>query len=173
HTIVLVTHATTNINVCDYVCFLAQGGRLAYYGPPDEAKTFFGKASFAEIYSALEPTEENPNIPAQVEARFKASPAYQRYVVAPLSQGPAGQTARQDTAIRPPRRGRPLKQFVLLSMRYIELLKNDTGTLAILLLQAPIIALILMFLASSNTFSATRVTICPTRANILATSGPI
>src|SRR6266700_1674745 len=35
HTIVLVTHATNNINNCDYVCFLAQGGRLAYFGPPD------------------------------------------------------------------------------------------------------------------------------------------
>src|ERR1051326_3370428 len=99
HTIILVTHATTNINVCDYVCFLAQGGRLAYYGPPDEAKTFFGKASFAEIYSALEPTEENPTIPAQVEASFKASPDYQRYVLAPLQQGPAGRMSEQSAPI--------------------------------------------------------------------------
>src|SRR5205085_6147754 len=34
-TIVLVTHATNNINSCDYVCFLAQGGRLVYFGPPN------------------------------------------------------------------------------------------------------------------------------------------
>src|SRR6266699_70855 len=74
HTIVLVTHATNNINACDYVCFLCQGGRLAYYGPPNEAKTYFGKTDFAEIYSALEPTDENPNIPAQAEEKFKASP---------------------------------------------------------------------------------------------------
>ncbi|HAH00383.1 MAG TPA: ABC transporter ATPase, partial [Ktedonobacter sp.] len=32
HTILLVTHATNNINVCDYVCFLAPGGRLVYFG---------------------------------------------------------------------------------------------------------------------------------------------
>src|SRR5207245_3795771 len=32
HTILLVTHATNNINACDYVCFIAQGGRLAYFG---------------------------------------------------------------------------------------------------------------------------------------------
>src|SRR5258708_38030733 len=42
HPIVLVTHATNNINACDYVCFLAQGARLAYFGPPNEAKTYFG-----------------------------------------------------------------------------------------------------------------------------------
>src|SRR5439155_15986503 len=87
HTIVLVTHATNNINACDYVCFLCQGGRLAYYGPPDEAKTYFGKTDFAEIYSALEPTDENPNIPAQAEEKFKASPYYQQYVQRPLELG--------------------------------------------------------------------------------------
>ncbi len=53
HTVVLVTHATNNINACDYVCFLAQGGRLAYFGPPDEAKSYFGKTDFAEIYTSL------------------------------------------------------------------------------------------------------------------------
>src|SRR5205814_6578393 len=70
HTIVLVTHATNNINACDYVCLLCQGGRLAYYGPPEEAKAYFGKTDFAEIYSALEPTEEDRNIPSEAEERF-------------------------------------------------------------------------------------------------------
>ena len=86
-TIVLVTHATNNINACDYVCFLAQGGRMAYFGPPDKAKEFFEKPDFAEIYSVLEPTREQPDIPAQAEARFLASPDYQRYVVQPASAG--------------------------------------------------------------------------------------
>src|SRR6266576_4874893 len=45
-TIVLVTHATNNINVCDYICFLCQGGRLAYFGPPNNAKSYFGKTDF-------------------------------------------------------------------------------------------------------------------------------
>src|SRR5579875_590466 len=89
HTIILVTHATNNINNCDYICFLSQGGRLAYYGPPDGAKAYFGKTDFAEIYSALEPTEENPNIPAEAEARFRQSEEYQKYVVGPLNSGPA------------------------------------------------------------------------------------
>ena len=77
HTIVLVTHATNNINACDYICFLAQGGRLAYFGPPNEAKAYFGKTDFAEIYSALEPTEANPGIPEEAEKRFAASPEFQ------------------------------------------------------------------------------------------------
>src|SRR6266496_4051961 len=152
HTIVLVTHATNNINSCDYVCFLCQGGHLAYFGPPEEAKAYFGKTDFAEIYSALEPTDENPNIPAQVEEKFRTSPDFQKYVVEPLNQGPAGQTntSLETATVKQPKRGNPWKQFSLLSSRYRELLKNDTGNLLILLLQAPIIAAILILMLSSG-----------------------
>jgi ABC transport system ATP-binding/permease protein len=165
HTIALVTHATNNINACDYICFLAQGGRLAYFGPPNDAKAYFGKTDFAEIYSALEPTEENPNIPAQAENRFKASPDYQKYVVDPLNQGPAGHTnaSQQTVAVKPPKRGNPWKQFSLLSLRYRELLMNDRGNLLILLLQAPIIAAILVLMLSSGghgTFDPSSVAKC-------------
>jgi energy-coupling factor transporter ATP-binding protein EcfA2/ABC-type multidrug transport system permease subunit len=162
HTIILVTHATNNINACDYVCFLAQGGRLAYYGPPNEAKTFFGKADFAEIYSALEPTDENPDIPGEAEARFKASPDYQKYVVQPLNEGPAGRTSvlQSTTQIKLPKRGNPWKQFALLSLRYVELLKNDVVNLLILLLQAPIIGLILMLIAAPDVFAPKNIATC-------------
>ncbi len=172
HTIVLVTHATNNINTCDYICFLCQGGRLAYFGPPDEAKKFFGKTDFAEIYSALEPTDENPNIPAQAEAVFKQSPYYQRYVVQSLNQGPAGRANAQQMTqqVLPPKRGNPWQQFMLLSMRYLELLKNDKGNLLILILQAPIIGLILFFLAGSGTFGTSSIVTCRPPG---ATTGPV
>ena len=168
HTIVLVTHATNNINACDYVCFLAQGGRLAYFGPPGDAKKYFDKTDFAEIYSALEPTEQNPNIPADAEARFKASPYYRQYVQEPLAQGPAARASLSGAtaALKQPMRGNPWKQFMLLSMRYIELLKNDRGNLMILLLQAPIIALILFLLAAPDVFSHTNIVNCPPNAQV-------
>src|SRR5256884_6536520 len=168
HTIVLVTHATNNINTCDYVCFLAQGGRLAYFGPPDDAKKYFDKTDFAEIYSALEPTEQNLNIPAEAEARFKASPYYRQYVQESLAQGPAARASVSGAtvALKQPMRGNPWKQFMLLSMRYIELLKNDRGNLMILLLQAPIIALILFLLAAPDVFSHTNIVNCPPNPQI-------
>src|SRR6266487_3983217 len=168
HTIVLITHATNNINACDYVCFLCQGGRLAFFGPPDDAKTYFEKTDFAEIYSALEPTEQNKNIPQEAEARFKTSPYYWQYVQTPLEQGPAGRSRVIDATIevKPPRRGDPMKQFRLLSMRYLDLLKNDTGNLLILLLQAPVIALILFFLVAPLTFTSSSVATCPPNPQI-------
>ncbi len=166
HTIALVTHATNNINTCDYVCFLCQGGRLAFFGPPDEAKKYFGKTDFAEIYSSLEPTEDNPNIPEEAAARFKVSEQYREFVITPLRSGPtsgvSGQTAVQP--VKRPKRGNPLTQFLLLSQRNIELLKNDRATLMIMLLQAPLIAIFLMLLirfeVGAGIFDANKVVQC-------------
>jgi ABC-type multidrug transport system ATPase subunit/pSer/pThr/pTyr-binding forkhead associated (FHA) protein len=162
HTIILVTHATNNINACDYICFLCQGGHLAYFGPPNEAKTYFGKTDFAEIYSALEPTEENPDIPVKAEERYRQSNDYKRYLEGPIKQGPAAQInlLAETATIKPPKRGNPWKQFFLLSLRYIELLLNDRINLAILVLQAPIIALILYFMTGSGTFGVNSIVGC-------------
>jgi len=149
HTIILVTHATNNINNCDYVCFLAPGndkhpgGRLAYFGPPAEATAYFNLSDFADIYNALEPTDADPDIPEKAEARFKVSPQYKLYVALPRSQTPP--PAPGAGTSKPPQ-GDPWKQFSLLSARYLELLRNDRVNLLVLLLQAPIVALILLFL---------------------------
>lgn len=51
-TVVMVTHATANIEQCDYVAFLSDG-RLAYYGPPKDALTFYNVTDFADIYLQL------------------------------------------------------------------------------------------------------------------------
>jgi len=178
HTIVLVTHATNNIKTCDYVCFLCSGGRLAYFGPPAEATDYFGKNDFAEIYTSLEPTEDNPDIPAEAQARFKTSQQYRQYVEEPLriaaqatAARPALQTGQSPQQTRSAvkkkktvKRGNPFTQFGLLFQRNLELLKNDTGNLIILLLQAPLIALFLMLLiyfeVGTGLFDANKVIQC-------------
>ncbi len=175
HTIVLVTHATNDITFCDYVCFLAQGGRLAFYGPPTEALTYFGTRDFAEIYNALEPTPDDKKIPADAADNFKRSPYYQRYVKEPLDRVVAGREALFEAMEqeRRPRRGRPRRQFWLLTRRYIKLLTHDMNTLLTLLLQAPIIGLILFYLATPNVFASTSITSCPLHANPANNTGPI
>ena len=172
HTIVLVTHATNNINTCDYVCFLCSGGRLAFFGPPEEAKAYFGKTDFAEIYSSLEPTEENPNIPEEAATRFKVSPQYKEYVIAPLHTGPT-QTGgtngipKTQEVKRSKKNGNPIKQFLLLSQRHLELLRNDTSNLIILLLGAPLLAILLMVVVRAEVgtgiFDANNVVQCAPR----------
>lgn len=178
-TIILVTHATNNINICDYVCFLAQGGRLAYFGPPNEAKAFFERTDFAEIYSTLEPTKEQQEIPRQAETRFLASPDYQHYVAEPLRRGQAQESKtaplRAEKSRKRVKRGNAWSQFILLSRRYLELLKNDTGNLFILLLQAPVIAIMLVlmvrFEVGMGIFDAAKLVQCSTQ--IYTSSGPL
>ncbi len=175
HTIILVTHATTNIRVCDYVCFLARGGRLVYYGPPDDALSYFGVQSYAEIYNALDPTDDHKDAPKEAEERFKHSPYYARYVAGPLNQELEEHENLEELnmPVKLAKRGSPWRQFRILTRRYLELLKNDVVNLAILLLQAPIIGIILYYLAGPATFSSTSVTTCPLHANPLSQSGPI
>jgi ABC-type multidrug transport system ATPase subunit/pSer/pThr/pTyr-binding forkhead associated (FHA) protein len=154
HTIILVTHATNNISTCDYVCFMAQGGRLAYFGPPEQAKIYFGREDFAEIYGSLEATEENSTIPEEADIRFRTSKDYQTYVAEPLkdirqSTGKAATSPKNQTRSKELRRSKhrnPWKQFSLLCLRHVELLKNNVSNLSILLLQAPLVALLLMLL---------------------------
>lgn len=52
-TIVLITHATSNIVQCDQVAFLAEG-RLVYFGPPNDTPAFFEVDDFADIYERIE-----------------------------------------------------------------------------------------------------------------------
>jgi energy-coupling factor transporter ATP-binding protein EcfA2 len=176
HTIVLVTHATNNINVCDYVCFLAQGGRLAYFGSPEEARTYFGKTEFAEIYSSLTASDEQPNIPEEAEDRFKHSSNYQAYI-APLEERATSVETRPPTTrvIKRSRSGKRLKQFWLLSQRYLELLKNNRLALFLMLAQAPLIALFLMLLVrfeiGPGVFEPNNIVLC--QPQIFTAAGPI
>jgi ABC-type multidrug transport system ATPase subunit/pSer/pThr/pTyr-binding forkhead associated (FHA) protein len=57
-TVMLVTHATANIEQCNHVTFLVEGN-LAYYGPPSDAISFFQARDFADIYLKLS-EEVNP-----------------------------------------------------------------------------------------------------------------
>ncbi|MEO7001284.1 MAG: ATP-binding cassette domain-containing protein, partial [Ktedonobacterales bacterium] len=80
HSVVLTTHTTSHLGVCDFVCFLAPGGRLAYYGPPDELRRHFQLDDYAEIYTTLAAA------PERWVAAFRQSPDYMKYVVRPRLQ---------------------------------------------------------------------------------------
>jgi ABC-type multidrug transport system ATPase subunit len=68
-TVVLVTHATANIEQCNHVAFLVRGN-LAYYGPPQEAISFFGTRDFADIYLKLS-EEVEPNNTRQLPTEIQ------------------------------------------------------------------------------------------------------
>lgn len=169
-TIVLVTHATNNINFCDYVCFLG-AGRLIYFGPPHQAKLFFKKKEFANIYNELETKEACK----QWSAKFRQDAAYKTYIDAPLQRIRGQKSQGTQAKLKRPKRSRPFAQWLLLCKRYLELLKNDKGNLALLLLQAPVIALIVFAFIQVGVgpggFNINHIVECPRTAQIFTKQG--
>ncbi|MFN2186217.1 MAG: ABC transporter permease, partial [Anaerolineae bacterium] len=151
-TIVLITHATKNVTLCDQVIFLAKGGRLAYFGPPREALDYFGVGDFDEIYEQL----EEKRSPEEWEARYRQSDQYEQYVVRRLggangvlpAAGSQTGAAESDRAVRRPNLAPPktkakqpsaLRQFGVLTARYLEIIRSDRTYLLMMLLLAPIL----------------------------------
>ena len=152
-TVVLVTHTTANVDLCDDICFLAPGGRLAYFGPPQQLQQFFQGASYADIYNLL---YENPEEWAD---RFRASPDFQQYVAGPRLQSKQLARAQEAQEAQKQEDGPPVEgvscdnsflQFWLLTRRYVNVMAHDLPTLILLLLQAPIIAGLVWLLAEAN-----------------------
>ncbi|MGC8452238.1 MAG: ATP-binding cassette domain-containing protein [Cylindrospermopsis raciborskii] len=83
-TIILVTHATANINACDRIVFLRkkpndkynEGCELCYFGTPEDALDFFEVQDFSDIYIELEPRKNVVNYPE----KFKESTYYTKYI---------------------------------------------------------------------------------------------
>lgn len=161
-TIILVTHATQNIEQCDYLAFMASGGKLAFFGPPREAKSFFfpdrpvEEVTYSHIYLALSRSEEGNQTPDQWVAKFRASACYDQYVrarapqAAPISDGerppPTSQSARPQVSRAELRQ--QVGQFSILARRTVRLLFRDRLNALFLLLQAPIAAILLVAVSS-------------------------
>ncbi|MEB3280023.1 MAG: ATP-binding cassette domain-containing protein [Lyngbya sp.] len=132
-TVILVTHATANIKLCDRIIFLGRGGRLCYFGPPRQAFEFFEIESddFADIYNLLE-EEANAHTWA---AQFQRSNEYKQYVANHLSIGEAPPTK---IAPPPPKQASIREQLTILTQRYFQLTQRDPVNLLLNLLTAPV-----------------------------------
>ena len=153
-TIVLITHATKNVMMCDKVIFLARGGYLAYYGPPEEALPYFDQyrtpqerqqkdIEFDDIYMIL--GDEKRGKGKDWSQRYLQSRQYRENVIGRLEVGrvamPAG--AEATGAQRPTARSQAgtLRQFLILSARNLRIMMADKFGLALMLALAPIIGL--------------------------------
>lgn len=177
-TIILVTHATKNVMLCDQVIFLTKGGYLAFFGPPDEALRYFDQYrsqqdrrlkpdfEFDDIYNLIDPDKTLPEnatekqklaIAAEWAQRYRQSPYYQKYVVDRTRE--ARQSIQKDAhrSAGAAKRQRPrtsaLRQFAILSARGFAVLRRDPKSLAVLLLQAPLIGIMSLINLNKEIFT--------------------
>jgi ABC-type multidrug transport system ATPase subunit len=148
HTIVLITHATKNVMLCDQVAFLARGGYLAYYGPPDRALEYFQVPDFDGIYEKL---EEESRSPEDWARQYLGSEFYREFVVNRLMSdgiavGRNGATPIAATAprapARPARTASPMRQWAIMARRYLDIIRRDRVAFLLLFILAPAIGLI-------------------------------
>ena len=85
--IVLISHRLNFLDYADYVGWLAPGGHLVYFGPPDELDDYFGinqGFSPARRYAAVYDRLEHIPDPAQLAAEFKQTRYYQEHIASRL-----------------------------------------------------------------------------------------
>ena len=137
-TIILVTHTTLNLHLCDQVVFLGTGGKLCYAGRPAGALSFFDVDDFVDVYGKIDGDgEEWEHKFAEIE---KPEPRDQSYA------------APQESPLTGRRTPSFVSQLATLAGRYAKLIRNDRSRLALLLLQAPLLAALISFVAGSSCF---------------------
>lgn len=132
-TVILVTHSTLQLALCDKIVFMGKGGNLCYFGSYNDALNFFGVDDIVDIYNMITDNAE------------KWSEQYKRTVFPAghprtfrVSSGHAGESK--------------LKQLAVLCARYIKLVLNDKQRLILLLAQAPILAFLISLVADGKQF---------------------
>jgi len=135
-TIIMVTHTTQNIHLCDKVIIMGSGGRLCYCGKPDKALEFFGVTSLVDVYDM---TTQNSKYWSQrfAQSVYESQEYEQRQTTA--------------TQIKKRKYSR-FGQLKVLMSRYFELIWNDKQRLLLLMLQPLLIGLLLMVVAADEVF---------------------
>ncbi|WP_157260618.1 ATP-binding cassette domain-containing protein [Patulibacter minatonensis] len=135
--VMLVTHATRSLHLCDRIAVMGRGGLTCFIGPPADALRFFGVQDADEIYEALDRTPA-----AEWHSAFVASEHAQSTWDGPSQPGGLG--AR--------RRPAALPQFFLFLRRYALLTVRDRRTLTTIALQAPLLAFLTALLFKTGVF---------------------
>jgi len=158
--VLCITHNVDHVDLCDLALIL-NAGRLVFYGPPAEGLAYFRIRRMSELYDRLAEKDA-----VAWEREFAACSLYRTYVAERLAgaaaesiltpapprsdapRSPVGQAFQPDrtlpaAAVR--KRSHPFfHQFRVLAVRYLELLWRDYRTLRLLVLQAPLVASIIL-----------------------------
>ncbi|MBC8508441.1 MAG: FHA domain-containing protein, partial [Chloroflexi bacterium] len=155
-TIILITHATKNVMMCDKAIFLARGGNMAFYGAPEDALEYFDHyrndrerrekdMEFDDIYRIL--NDDARGAPEEWRERYLQSHVYAKLMG---WEGPRAGTQVGTQAIAAQQSGRvqaakrrlsSLRQFMILSTRNLKIILQDKVSLAMMLILAPILGL--------------------------------
>lgn len=133
-TVILVTHSTLQLKLCDKIVFMGKGGNLCFYGSYDEALSFFGVSDIVDVYNMITDHAK--------EWKIKYSKSTNQNI------------KRRTTANTPISQSREKRfsQLSVLCARYMKLVTNDRQRLLLLMAQAPLLAFLISFVANGKQF---------------------
>ena len=133
-TVVLVTHSTLQLQLCDKIVFMGRGGNLCFFGSYQEALRFFQVDDIVDVYNKITDDAET----------------WRDRYAAMVSQPPReyDEQHKPEGSEKKPR----LRQLRVLCARYFKLVINDRQRLLLLMLQAPLLALLISFVANDQQF---------------------
>ncbi len=133
-TIMLVTHSTLQLKLCDKIFFMGKGGNLCFCGSYEDALAFFGVSDVIDIYELI------------TDAAQKWREKYD------ASTGRQNARKASNEKIRANKKKSGFQLPVLCS-RYAKLILNDRQRLILLFAQAPILALLISLVANGQQFA--------------------
>ncbi|MBD3315618.1 MAG: FHA domain-containing protein [Chitinivibrionales bacterium] len=133
HTILLTTHTLEQLELCDRALFINRG-TLIYDGPPDKATQAAGVATLAEVYEKARREGKLAGIAVNDEGRDEAKNRDARVEYDKMPSTLKGYRPRSIGHFR---------QLALLLPRYFRILLRDHRTISLIMVQAPLIALLL------------------------------
>src|SRR2546423_15854 len=112
------------------------GGRVAFFGPPDVAVSYFRDADPADVFLALDRASAE-----SWQERFRSDPAHNEYIGVAVHEAPP--VERREATSGPRAVPGWFRQLRTLTARYLNLIRSDRRHVALLTLQGPILGLLL------------------------------
>ena len=132
-TVILVTHSTLQLKLCDKIVFMGRGGNLCFFGSHDEALKFFGVDDIVDVYNLI---NDEPSRWRDIYSRMA---------------GPVGK-ARKAQNVSTRKKENKFSQLKVLCARYTKLILNDRQRLLLLLAQAPVLAFLISLVADGHQY---------------------
>lgn len=135
-TVIVVSHSTESLHLCDQVLMLAPGGKMAFQGPVSASLGFLGAQDYPAAFQLLERTDSD-----ELRRRFMAS---EWGAGARSPAPPTHAPANRGGVPRPADRSWAAIHFTTFTARYIDVMKGDQRGSLVLAMQAPVMALLML-----------------------------
>lgn len=143
-TVIMVTHTTQNLHLCDKIILMGVNGNICFYGTVPECLAKFGVKNLTEVYNII-------SDPAKVGVL--ANEYYRTAMKNPgILNNSGGEVPRQKNE-------NFAKQFGILTKRYINLIASDAMRLFILFIAQPIgIGILITLVANEDVYEVYGIT---------------